>query len=872
MANTLDKFYNVYAGLDTRSNKLLQPPGSFRRGSKNFRYDFQDQITQANGFQHKDSSAHTFVDIFEYKYRNVDTGAAETQILGVSTAGNLYRKINSTLSFTAHGAATSVSIYYDEVADTFKCDLAGLGSVNISDTMTLAQLETALELLTGVTITISGDSSVKAYLLDCVIADTSFADNVAYYWEIVPFPDSTSVPFVTTKDYNTSSDYEGISSVNLNNVIYITDGGFPMKYDGKAVYRAGVPATRQIKEGVVLSSISGIGIGAVGTANTPLTSGSYSYKVQFGFRDFNGASYFGEMGPYAGTVGIIGTPISEAVEVSNLGYNYGKDFAVFGCKVSSYNAGTKTITVSGAHNVQAGMCLVQYCWNNALADKTAENISHIFYAKVDSVTTTTIVLQNVDTTYSTFNNPAANQHFNAYWVPSSKENKIDTSATQGEAPYGAFLRVFRTKVDQNVSGPWYFVQDCPLPLTATVPGASIIDNKPDFSLTINMDDLESGYELPRACKYLSSWQSQLVQAGRPVNWSYKDSYYPSLPAAPPSGWPYYDEVRYTEALLCDFQSVYWADSLTPEGFPQSGLNEFSIDTKFSDKVTGIGPNKDALFAFKERSTAVLSGDLGTNDIVMEVLEADCGCISHKTIEEVRGSLVWLDGINGFFACVAGRLPENIGFPIQDYTKINTGKLNYRTASAANFRKESLYVCSVGTTTFVYDYADNGTLKRGCWYLWDRIDGKSVLATSENELLIWDGTKTWKMKLTNSKYDFTDHKTAIPFVINTSWATQGHPTVDKHYVNLWINSIQGDFTLTVKQYGNFLEDQVASQSNVAFIAESSAKKAIKEPVKAYLPKLSAISFGMENAEKNKWVRIQGYEIQYSPDYATGEPKR
>ena len=108
MANTLDKFYNVYAGLDTRSNKLLQPPGSFRKGSKNFRYDFQDQITQANGFQHKDSGAPTFVDIFEYKYRNVDTGAAETQILGVSTAGNLYRKLNSTLSFTAHGAATSV--------------------------------------------------------------------------------------------------------------------------------------------------------------------------------------------------------------------------------------------------------------------------------------------------------------------------------------------------------------------------------------------------------------------------------------------------------------------------------------------------------------------------------------------------------------------------------------------------------------------------------------------------------------------------------------------------------------------------------------------------------------------------------------------
>jgi hypothetical protein len=242
------------------------------------------------------------------------------------------------------------------------------------------------------------------------------------------------------------------------------------------------------------------------------------------------------------------------------------------------------------------------------------------------------------------------------------------------------------------------------------------------------------------------------------------------------------------------------------------------------------------------------------------------------VEEVRGSLVWLDKVNGFFSCVAGRLPENIGFSIQDYQKINSGNLNYATANAANFRKESLYVCSVGTTTFVFDYADNGSLKRNCWYLWNRIDGKSVLATSDDKLLIWDGTRTWKMKLTGTKYDMTDHKTEIPWVINTAWSSQGHPTIDKHYLNLWINSIQGDFTLTVKQYGNYLEDVVASQSNVSFLAETASKKSIKEPVKSYLPKLSSISFGMENSEKNKLVKIQGYEIQYSADFNTGEPKR
>jgi hypothetical protein len=123
-----------------------------------------------------------------------------------------------------------------------------------------------------------------------------------------------------------------------------------------------------------------------------------------------------------------------------------------------------------------------------------------------------------------------------------------------------------------------------------------------------------------------------------------------------------------------------------------------------------------------------------------------------------------------------------------------------------------------------------------------------------------------------KDDYADHTSAINMVLNTSWLNQGHPTIDKHYVGLWVNSIQGDFTLIVKQYGNFLEDLIGTQTNVEFIEESSSKKFVKSQIKASLPKLSGISWGMENSQINKWVRIQGYEIQYSPDFSIGEPKR
>lgn len=898
MAHQLEKNYSAFAGVDTRSNKLMQNPKAFRRGSKNFRYNFQDEIQNANGFQHKDSGAPSFVDIFEYKYRDVDTGKSQTQILGVATDGLLYRKLNATLSFNSHGAATSVSIYYDEVADAFKCVLAGLGTVNISDTMTLAQLETALELLAGVTVTITGTSTTKAYLLDCVIDDTSFADNVAYYWEPVPYPGS-SVPFgIAAANYN-KDDYEGISAVNLNNSIYITDGGFPFKYDGKAVYRAGMPKTPQAEyddknyNGCVFTPQSGAGF----------SEGEHFLLLSLRFRDQNGFTVYGKpqaISPYyakSGGGALYGgqyfnfnsTDKKLKIEVKHL--KYGDNFPVFSCKINNISgfaltgAGPFILDVLSGHNIVPGMCL-RLNYTTTADSTTFTPTTYVFYALVSSVSSTTITLSTaIPSGTITLVDQTLIQ---GCYVPASMVGKNQASILaydfeQSGDWYGVSYVLYSTKTNTAYNSTYYEVAYFPVPHNSAHESDIKIDPGVETSFIIPFDP-NIGSELPRACKYLSEWQGLLVQSGRPYDESLGSSYYPTIynpPHAsgePPTG---VTKIRtqadinfdtYTEAHLCDFQSIYWADALSPEGFPQDGLHEIAIDTVHADQTKGMIKNKDAFFVFKERSTALLVGTLATNDVQIEILEADCGCVSHKSIKEVRGTVVWLDRYNGFYSCVAGRLPQNIGFPIQDYTKINALGLNFTKASATNYRKESLYVCSVGTTTFVFDYCNDGSLTRDCWYIWDRINGKSVLATSDDILLINDGTNTWKMKLTKTKYDMTDHKSAIPMVLNTSWSHGMAPTIDKHYIGLWINSIQGDFTLTVKQYGNYLEDLIGTQSNVSFIAESMFKKAIKAQVKAAIPKLSSISFGMENAEKNKLVRIQGFEIQLSNDFDSGEPKK
>lgn len=1014
MANELELYYSSFGGVDTRSNKLLQDPKTFRKGSKNFRYNFQDEIQNANGFQHKDATVSgyttpTMVDIFEYKYRDVNDGSSRNEILGVATDGYLYRKKNHYLKWTNTATISSYSVNYNEVTDEFELSFetifAPLTPITLSSTTTLNQLKNAINAYSPITVDIVDDNDVSvanspllAYCLDCIIKDSTFALNGVYYWEKVPFPDTNNpipfttsyfqyIPFPITKNNYSSSDYEGISSINLNNSIYISDGGFPIKYDGKHCYRAGIPKLRQWQYGPSkYFSLSALEYNeATAVTAAPLPDGAYYYKTRACQKDYNGLEVYGIIEDYGNKLQMNGGV--NAGEIKNDGLYRGRDFPIYNCSINTsatlsvlvkggssntsvtfsngvyfldkdyafdvitfgtdviihangyqifyktsysgtptiYNAvnaktsTTYTINVTPTNtigpNFYVGQSLVIYYYllpphpitsslppfmldnypfsvgteYNRLWNK---NFYAYYYAEITEVTQTTIKIKkpldvpvaDIPSGYKWAYSIVHKNVLNAAYVPTLEMNAFGEKDLTA-APYGMSYQIFRSKKNSLTSaldeGPYYCIGHSPVGEAAYITGpnkfntARFFDNLPDTELNVLYDDLEPGDEIPRACKYFAQFQGQLVQAGRPL---YKiiidtivgttSSYYPSIGAnATPD-----NQTLYTEANLCDFQSIYWADALAPEGFSLDGVHEITMDTKFSDKITGIAQNKDALFVFKTRSTGLVTGEIANNDVFLEILEADAGCISHRSIVDVRGSLIWLDGVNGFYSCVAGRLPVNIGYPIQDYTKINVGKLNFRKATAANNRKESLYMCAVGSTMFVFDYADKGMDQRNCWYIWDRTQANSMMYDTNDNLLFFDGTRTWRMKVTNTKYDFTDHKSAIPMVLNTAWFTQGYPTIDKHYVGFWINSVQGDFTLTVKQYGNFLDDQIASQGNVSFPIESSSKKAIKQQVKAALPKLSSISFGIENAEKNKWVRLQGYELQYSPDFAVGEPKK
>lgn len=940
MPENLEPHYSDYVGLDTRSNRLKQNPKSFRRGSKNFRMNFQDEIQQGNGFQHKDdNSGAAKMGLIEYKYKDINTGASKTQILGVDASGNLNKKVADYLKLAVSGGSVySYSFFYDEVNNNWKIQFensagTSLGSTTATTSTTLNALVTAINALaiTGLTASVvdedgtASTSTKTCYLMDCAYKSpiSGSITNGVWYWSAVVYAGYQGVAFPTTPLYvaapATYPSYSGISYVNLNNSVYITDGGFPMKYDGKSLARVGMPrfTTDLIESGTTFLTPA-----TASYAGSLVAGTNYYYYLQHGYVDANGAEYLGKIvNGQAKLVSISGASSSVGVPIKNIGNSFVDEntgFPIFACMVSGdqtfAGTGSKTITVSSGHNIVAGMCLRVQIMNGSNVNVTAYGWSFAYY-KVTAVGATTItftktvanhynnsmstniegnyysiILINANDTVNVFRDRMI---INACYVPTAVEGMVTEpgSRTEGEfrqdwspAPlYGAFTRIWRTTSNTD---NFYKIADVPISnrndylvldtLLDTTSEASTTDMRQQTSISI---DYNAGEEIPRACRFLSKWQGQLVQAGRPVIPSRIVGYnYPYYMGTPPSTGPKWGTVMseapwmYTEADLCDFQSFYWATPFAPEGFSRSGLNEESVDTVFNDGVTGISANKDAFFVFKDRSTGFFTGSLAENQINKEIIEADIGCSSHRSIQEVRGGLIWLDGKNGFYWCAAGRVPVPVGYNVSDTQKLNPDNLNFTKAVSANFRLENLYVCAIEGQTFVYDYGETQSgSPRNAWYVWDRLNTTSMLATANDELVLSSGTRIWKLKRTLSKYDFTDHDQAISFEIRTAWMNQGQASIDKSFIAAWINSIQGDFSLTVSEYANYM-DTLTSDYSITFPIESSTKLSVKQNARFNTAKVAAVSMSLANSEKNKWVRIQGWDIQFAADFDRGEPKR
>lgn len=945
MAHKLEKHYSDFGGLDTRSNLLTQNSKSARLGSKNFRWNYKDQLQQREGFQHKtDEGSACEFGLIEYKFKDIDTGKSKAETLGVGSDGQLRRERFHRLKLT-RTTLSSVAYYnliYDDVNTTHKIDfldssLVSLGSVNISLTQTLDQLKTAINALalTGLTADIvdeegsSVTSSVKAYLLDVtyhkefVTTLTDIVYNSAGYWELIETPDGNA-PFTNVVAYVAKTSpfdnpevyesFEGISYVNENNSVYITDGGFPFKYDGKAVYRAGMPKTPESD----YSDTGYNGIAYTFNTNPGWNSGAHYLRLGIKYKDRNGVTTIGKVQPYTRSyVGSGGQGYgSQLVSATNTDASLGisvkeiineDQFPIYSCMLNgaqsiTSTAGSKVLTVDSGHNVKVGMALRIDYTPILTSYWVVSSSTKVIYLEVTAVTATTITV-NLAQNLSSDLDMSDNQVLNACYVPEilfTKSGDLANTSFSGFDWYGAYYVLYATKSDVNYDGTYYEVGAFPIPATSAMQ-YSVHCETLDAGMVVQLQ--EEGEDLPRACKYLNKWQETLIQAGRPYDSAtIAAQFYPTVYGGPHTNGVKgtqstadYNFDRYTEVHLCDYQSVYWADSVNSnfEGFPQSGLNEESFETDFNDEITGIGTNKEALFALKDRTTGYITGTLADGDLVKEILEAEIGNVCQAAIQPVNGGIMYMDQDGGFYSVVAGRLPVFLGFPIQDYFKKNnqkltSEKLNFKKAKSANFKAQNQYICyipagketdpSSSSLFLVYDYSEVGSSGiRGCWYVWQDVNAAGgVLATASGDLLIsqkqTSNNRLWKQKFTGSKYDFSDHTSGIEFNYKPAFSTASAPVIDKAWIRCVINSVLGGFSLRVDQYANFLDTVVASMSITFADSATTSRKTVKDEVKANTDKLSGISFGFYNNTIHEAVTIDGWEVELSPSFDLGEAKR
>jgi hypothetical protein len=81
--------------------------------------------------------------------------------------------------------------------------------------------------------------------------------------------------------------------------------------------------------------------------------------------------------------------------------------------------------------------------------------------------------------------------------------------------------------------------------------------------------------------------------------------------------------------------IIWSEPDKPEVFPAD--NVVSIDTGILDEVTAISSFHSHVIAFSRTRAVRIYVETGT----YEVIPLDCGCVSSRTVKNVRGTLLWL---------------------------------------------------------------------------------------------------------------------------------------------------------------------------------------------------------------------------------------
>lgn len=465
----LKKRYSNYFGVDLRSNDLTRDE-KFASQLLNAQYRKSGTIEKRRGYQAHASSLGGF-GLFTYNRVDPTTAVPIGEVITISDTP--YKLSTSTLDVVYSGGSSVVllSIFFDPEADEYKCQILDEGTVILDEslgkgfdeasTVTIDDLRSAIDALTDFAATVTGSTTTPAAFIEVVRdADLIAGDysGQAQYWSSLNTTIST--PMSGSSTNKNDSDFENISSVQLNNVIYFSNGYDEVyKYDGQTFYRAGVPSVGSISSAT----------GAAGSL-----TGTYTHAAQYIQYDNSGNVIEGNIKRVDTAV----TPSSESVDVTVSNIEEGTGFNTNCAIVDGNQSGVTTITVddgsAGTHTMQVGD--TAYFYDGVSSSYVEREITAI------AATTITIAGAAVDV--------------------------LDNAVISNNLRIGIYR-------NQNGGTTLFLVEE--LPNNSFTATQVYNDDVVDASLVIDVVEPLTDRSPPKKGKYISAFRNQMVTAGSLTN-------------------------------------------------------------------------------------------------------------------------------------------------------------------------------------------------------------------------------------------------------------------------------------------------------------------------------------------------------------------
>jgi hypothetical protein len=266
----LPKRYDLHRGLNPRKSDLTRPM-EFASGMRNAQYTLNGSPEKRSGFQAHAISAGGY-GTFLYDRTDPVTELETPQTVSVDKNLWLLSETDLTVSYSGSSSTAQLTFFYDIVSSQYRFQLneggvtvldypCGLGFEEAS-TVSISTLSTAINGTSNFSATVTGSTATPAAFIKIVRAwDVGPASGtpwtgIAKYWIQVNCPISN--PFSSYVANRNQSNFENVSSVVVNNVLYISNGYNGLfKYDGQTFYLAGLPTPASITSSLAAGAVTG---------------------------------------------------------------------------------------------------------------------------------------------------------------------------------------------------------------------------------------------------------------------------------------------------------------------------------------------------------------------------------------------------------------------------------------------------------------------------------------------------------------------------------------------------------------------------------------------------------------------------------------